>query len=178
MPPTGPTSERGKAVVSRNAVKHGLLSDAPVIEGVEDPADWERHRQGILDSTEPEGHLETALADRIASLIWRMQRVVRYETGMLSLALDFNDEADTLAILTRKVKGMDIQRQRTAEERRHFIVPRLIPGEMTGPMIMRYEAHLHRQWLQTQHELEAMQTRRKGGASPLARLDIAGSPAG
>ena len=33
---------------------------------------------------------------------------------------------------------------------------------------MRYEAHLHRLYIQTLHELEAAQTRRKGGTSPLA----------
>ncbi|HVG36503.1 MAG TPA: hypothetical protein VNA10_02100 [Thermoplasmata archaeon] len=49
---------------------------------------------------------------------------------------------------------------------------------MTGPMIMRYEAHLHRLYIQTLHELEAVQTRRKGGTSPLARIDITGPPGG
>jgi hypothetical protein len=177
MAQTGPKFDRGKAVSSRNAEMHGIFSTTPVLD-IEDPAEWERHRQGILDSTEPEGHLETFLADRIASLTWRMQRVVRYETGMLSLGMDFDDDADTIAILTRKAKGTDIERQRAEEARRHFIVPRLIPGELTGPNTMRYEAHLHRQWLQTQHELEAMQTRRKGGASPLARVDITAAPGG
>jgi hypothetical protein len=43
---------------------------------------------------------------------------------------------------------------------------------------MRYEAHLHRQYIQTLHELEAIQIRRKGGTSPLARLDIIGAPGG
>ncbi len=43
---------------------------------------------------------------------------------------------------------------------------------------MRYEAHLHRQLLQTMHELEALQARRQGHATPLARLDVAGGPGG
>jgi hypothetical protein len=47
------------------------------------------------------------------------------------------------------------------------IAARLIPGEMTAPMIMRYEAHLHREWLQAQHELESIQVRRQGGTSVL-----------
>jgi hypothetical protein len=97
---------------------------------------------------------------------------------MLSLGLDFDNETDTRLILTGKAKGTDILRERIAQQRRHFIVPRLIPAERTGPKIMRYEAHLHRQWLQTQHELEAIQTRRKGGSTPLARLDITGAPGG
>jgi hypothetical protein len=45
---------------------------------------------------------------------------------------------------------------------------------MTGPMIMRYEAHLHRQWLQSLHELEAMQIRRQGRTSSLGSVDITG----
>lgn len=40
--------------------------------------------------------------------------------------------------------------------------------------VLRYEGHLHRQLLQTLHELEAMQARRAGQAAPLARLDVQG----
>ncbi len=108
MPQTGPKTPRGKAVSSRNAEKHGILSNTPVLD-IEDPADWDAHLQGTLDSLEPEGYLETVLVLRVAT---------------------------------------------------------------------RYEAFLHHQWLQTQHELEAMQTRRRGGTSPLARLDIIGPPSG
>ena len=49
---------------------------------------------------------------------------------------------------------------------------RLLPPEQTLERIMRYEAHLHRQWVQTIHELEALQARRKGERTPLARLDV------
>jgi hypothetical protein len=52
----------------------------------------------------------------------------------------------------------------------------LIPEDEVVATIMRYEASLHRQAIQFLHELEAMQTRRKGGTSPLARLDITGAP--
>ena len=41
---------------------------------------------------------------------------------------------------------------------------------------MKYEAHLHRMQIQTQHELEALQARRKGEHSPLARVDFSGPP--
>jgi len=42
---------------------------------------------------------------------------------------------------------------------------------------MRYKAAEHRQLLQTMHEFEALQARRKGEHPPLARLDISGPPA-
>ncbi len=45
-------------------------------------------------------------------------------------------------------------------------------------LILRYETHYHRLLIQTLHELEAIQIRRKGGTSPLARLDITGAPGG
>jgi hypothetical protein len=40
--------------------------------------------------------------------------------------------------------------------------------------IMRYEAHLSRQYYQAKHELEVLQKQRRGEATPLARLDVQG----
>lgn len=51
---------------------------------------------------------------------------------------------------------------------------RALPNEKTLDRIMRYEAHLHRQLVQTLRELEAMQSRRAGQSTPLARLDVSG----
>jgi hypothetical protein len=49
----------------------------------------------------------------------------------------------------------------------------LLPVEQLEK-VMRYEAHRHRQLVQTLRELEAMQARRRGQAAPLARLDVPG----
>ena len=51
---------------------------------------------------------------------------------------------------------------------------RLLPDEVTLQKIARYEAHLSRGLYQAMHELEALQTKRSGGAAPLARLDVQG----
>jgi hypothetical protein len=40
--------------------------------------------------------------------------------------------------------------------------------------IIRYEAHLSRQYYQAKHELEVLQKQRRGEATPLARLDVQG----
>ena len=48
--------------------------------GIEKVEDWEEHRDGVLDSLQPEGHLEEVLAERVALLSWRLHRVTRYET--------------------------------------------------------------------------------------------------
>ena len=51
---------------------------------------------------------------------------------------------------------------------------RLLPDETTLQKIARYEAHLSRGLYQAMHELEALQTKRSGGAAPLARFDVQG----
>lgn len=51
-------------------------------------------------------------------------------------------------------------------------LPVLIPGDSTLETLMRYGAHLNRVLKHTLHELEALQDRRHGNATPLARLDI------
>ena len=51
---------------------------------------------------------------------------------------------------------------------------RLLPDEKTLEKVARYEAHLSRGLYKALHELEALQTKRSGGAAPLARLDVQG----
>ena len=67
---TGPRTAEGKAVVAQNAVKHGLLARAAVLQG----EDWEEFtelRENLLEELSPEGRLEGLLAERIVSLSWR-----------------------------------------------------------------------------------------------------------
>ena len=82
----GPVTQEGKEVVKWNATRHGIRSPAPVVPGIERSEDWEEHRDGILDSLSPEGHLETVLAERVALLSWRLHRVTRYETETITLS--------------------------------------------------------------------------------------------
>ena len=81
----GPTTQNGKAVVRWNATRHGIRSPAPVIPGVEKREDWEEHCDGILESLQPEGSLELVLAERVALLSWRLDRVTRYEIERIAL---------------------------------------------------------------------------------------------
>ena len=53
----GPNTQRGKATSSRNAIKHGLTANAPVVRQVESVEDWERHLEQVVASKEPEGYV-------------------------------------------------------------------------------------------------------------------------
>src|SRR5215207_5160036 len=81
----GPVTQEGKEVVKWNATQHGIRSPAPVVPGIEKREDWDEHRDGVLDSLQPEGHLELVLAERVALLSWRLHRVIRFETESIAL---------------------------------------------------------------------------------------------
>jgi hypothetical protein len=73
-----------------------------------------------------------------------------------------------------EVRKTKIQAERVERDLRDMSRERLLPDEMTLQKIARYEAHLSRGLYQAMHELEALQTKRSGGAAPLARLDVQG----
>ena len=84
---TGPRTEEGKARVSLNALKHGLLAQDAVLPE-EDPAEFDRQLRDLERDLRPENSLEFELVRQIADAQWRMRRLVRIETGFLSAALD------------------------------------------------------------------------------------------
>ena len=85
--PTGPRTAAGKVRSSKNALRHGLRSPAPVLPG-ECPREWERHRAGVVQSLAPAGGLEAELADRVALSLWRLRRAAAYETAVTAVGLE------------------------------------------------------------------------------------------
>jgi hypothetical protein len=77
---TGPRTTAGLAKAAKNALSHGLAAATPVLPG-ERAEDWDRHRAGITAALAPVGTMEEALADRVADCLWRLRRVVAYETA-------------------------------------------------------------------------------------------------
>ena len=84
---TGPRTSEGKAVVALNATKHGIFAAVPVLPGECHDA-WEAHRAGVVGSLAPVGLLEVNLAERGALLLWRLQRLARYEAETVTVAME------------------------------------------------------------------------------------------
>ncbi len=82
-PKRGPKTAEGKLAVRLNASTHGILSPQPVVNAYEKREDWENHRAAIVDSLAPEGGMEQVLAERVALMSWRLNRVVLYEAEQL-----------------------------------------------------------------------------------------------
>jgi hypothetical protein len=83
---TGPKTVEGKRIASRNAVRHGLLSNAglTVIRG-EDRTEFKEFSDNLRGDLKPVGQLESLLAERITSFFWRLKRTSRMEQGLLDI---------------------------------------------------------------------------------------------
>ena len=163
---TGPKTTVGRKAVRQNARTHGIFSELAVIPQVEDEDDWRTHLLGIKASVEPQNYMELVLVERVASLLWRMQRVMRFELAALELG------HQGISVLSGPIY-LEMQIGSEAVK-----VERLLPETAILDRVMRYEAHLQRHFLQTLHELEVLQSRRRGEVAQVARLDVTVSPDG
>jgi len=64
-----------------------VLTATPILPGIESQQAWEEHRDGSLQSIAPVGYLEKLLAVQLASISWRLDRVVRYEAEVAAAAV-------------------------------------------------------------------------------------------
>ena len=89
---TGPQTRPGKAASKLNAIKHGLRAAEVVVRG-EDPAEFSRALENLIDEFQPQGPLEQQLVERVATCTWRLQRLYRIEAGIFtfeSLTIELN----------------------------------------------------------------------------------------
>ena len=88
---TGPVTPSGKAIASRNALRHGLLAKEIVInagEGAESQDEFDALLADLKDQFDPQGTLEEMLVEKIASAYWRLRRAHRFEVGLIRNSLD------------------------------------------------------------------------------------------
>jgi len=83
---TGPRTDEGKHRVSRNGLKHGLLSTVCVIPG-ESPADYDKHLSKFQEQYWPSNPFEHALVRQMADAEWRLQRISRLQAAYLTSAV-------------------------------------------------------------------------------------------
>ncbi len=98
---TGPLTPQGKAAVSQNAVKHGLLARHDVISS-ESQADFDLYRRQLLAELAPVSPMESMLAERIVTLSWRLKRVGRIQNQTID-ALNARNTSSPLTKLTKSL---------------------------------------------------------------------------
>ena len=181
---TGPRTRKGKIAASRNALKHGLLSQDALIPG-EDAAEFELFCNELKDQIDPSGGLPAFVVDGIAMSAWRKRRVHRIEASMFAYrmaegrerrasveARSFTDDALTDLMLEpepRDVEGYDacFERARAADTERDAeeLGEAFIKGSDTSnafSKLSRYETTIERGLMRAMHVLERLQAARAG----------------
>ena len=90
---TGATTAGGKATVSKNAIRHGLLSQRLIITG-EEIQDFDALLVGLMQSVAPEGMLEKVLVEKVAVAMWRQKRLVAAESASIELGRRLESQAN------------------------------------------------------------------------------------
>ena len=190
---TGPKSLDGKKTSSKNAIRHGLLSENIVLLD-EDREEFDRFRDDVASQLAPESRLEGLLAERVIACAWRLRRVYRFESDVFAY-----HEADEKADLAREEaqihevvvgarQGRVVVNQRDheplmrkakeAEQRRNSaVLGAIVVRDSRGPNTLanlgRYEGRIDRSLYRALHELQRIQAARCGeDVPPPAVLDV------
>lgn len=80
----GVKTEEGKEASKMNAIKHGLLSSQTLIRG-EDRNELTMLENNLNSQLNPVNQIEALLVDRIISGFWRLRRIIKIESSLMSL---------------------------------------------------------------------------------------------
>lgn len=81
---TGAITDEGKAIVSKNAVKHGIFTKDLIVDAggcKENPEEFNELRNSLIQDLQPNGEMQALLVEKIAVDFWRMKRVLRFENA-------------------------------------------------------------------------------------------------
>jgi hypothetical protein len=81
---TGPRTEKGKRISRRNALRHGLTAET-VIDALEDSEDYQGFEAAIIADYDANTAVERELVLRLASLLWRLRRIIAIETELFAI---------------------------------------------------------------------------------------------
>jgi len=198
----GPQTDAGKAVSSKNSLKHGLFSHQTLLP-TEDPEEFAEFSERLTESQQPVGAFEELLVHKVVDIAWRLQRVGKLEAGILEWgyhAVKTDRSERKAAKNTRprlymsvldepEIVDPDRHEQDLAEQEKHKSAQEsdaLTYGEAfirdSGKQnaftkLWRYETSLVRTLLRLRHELERLQAKRQGKEVPVplaADIDVSG----
>jgi hypothetical protein len=167
---TGSRTAEGKAAVSQNAVKHGLLAGRDVIRG-EEQEEFELYREELFWELEPVGTMESRLAERIVSLAWRLRRAERIQNEAFDALLA---KVSPLARLTQSLRsrGPDQAADDTDGCDGDLALGRTVVRDFSGARVLdrllmyerRIESSLYRTMAELRKLRQAQKTERAGDA--------------
>jgi len=157
---TGPRTGEGKAIVSQNAIKHGLLARQAIISS-ESQADFDLYREQMLGELVPASPMESMLAERIVSLSWRLKRVGRIQNQAID-ALKADNTSSPLAKLTQSLffKNQDQSQSAPSTSAAHLALGRMAIKDFSNARVLErllmYERRMEHSLYKTIFELQRL----------------------
>ncbi len=163
---TGPKTSEGKARASRNATRHGLLSE-DILLSSEDVEDLEELSELLWDELQPVGELENHLVERIIAARWRLYRLGRVEAGI------FDWEISEAQREASEYVGSGFNSTNVIGKLGLTFI-RDSDGANAFSKLARYETTIERSLYRALHELQRLQAARRaeGSATPPAALEV------
>lgn len=120
-PRTGPTEPRttqGKDRSNRNALKHGIFSQAVLLKG-ESRAEYDALLNGLRENLQPEGTLEEMLVEKLAMDAWRLRRLFIAEAAENQRSFDSQrwKEVDRQAEAAANISGIQHSLRRRTDSK-------------------------------------------------------------
>jgi hypothetical protein len=153
---TGPRTPAGKVVVAQNAVKHGLAARLEVIRG-EDQAEFDRHREAMLDELAPVGAREIMLAERVVDLSWRLDRAGRLQNEVFDALLAGRSSPLARSLLPEGTTRTQGEPQAEGELTRGQVVLEDFSNGRVLDRLLLYERRIERSFYNAMRELRDLQ---------------------
>jgi hypothetical protein len=157
---TGPRTPEGKAIVSQNAIKHGLTTAHDIISS-ESQAEFDLYRYQFLTELAPASPMESMLAERIVNLSWRLIRASRIHNQTIDV-LSAPDTSTPFAKLTKSLlfKGRDQSQTATSESASDLTLGRLAVKDFSNTRVLErllmYERRIENSLYKTLLELQKL----------------------
>ncbi len=162
---TGPRTRAGKAAISQNAVKHGLLARQAVISS-ERREDFDIHRDRIISDMVPESPMESILADRIVVLSWRLIRIGCIQAQTID-AMNARNTSSPLTKLTKSLlfKGQDLPQADSSDSAHDLALGLMAIKDFSNSRVLdrllMYERRIENSMFKTIFELKRLRLIRK-----------------
>jgi hypothetical protein len=104
---TGPKTEEGKQQSRRNALRHGLTAET-VIEGLEESEDYRAFEAAVIADYDARTAVERELVLRLASLLWRLRRIISIETDLLKIQSEIVHERRAVSVAPERESGSNV----------------------------------------------------------------------